>query len=184
MKNIDVLVVITDGTEESEAIIVADILRRAGINVTLAGTNSSIVSSHKIKIIPDVLISELDKTKLYDAIVIPGGKLGTENLFNNSFLADIIQLHNNHKRFICAICAAPIILAKMGLIKSNHYITCHPSVKEEIPKQNYQFAKVVISDNFITSSGAGNSFDFAFTIIKKLIDSNSAEKIKADILFN
>ena len=177
-----VLVPIAQGTEEMEAVIIIDMLRRAGVKVIVAGANNIITCSRGVKIIPDKYFSDIDADDTFDAIVIPGGKEGTEILCDNESFQDILKHHNKREGLIGAICAAPTILSDLKLLKADTKVTSHPSVRAVFNPNNYSGNSVVISDRFITSRGAGTAFDFALQLIETLTDSDMADKIKNDIV--
>ncbi len=181
--DIRVLVPIAQGTEEMEAVIVIDMLRRAGIRVLVAAENNITTCSRGIKIIPDKLLSDLELTNEFDAIVLPGGKEGVENLCNNEVLQFLLKLHLDKDKIVAAVCAAPTILYDLKLLKKGTKLTSHPSVKKVFNSENYSEEKVVISENFITSRGAGTCFDFALELIKVLKGKAMSEKIKNEIVY-
>ncbi len=177
-----VLVPIANGTEEMEAVIIIDMLRRAGIEVVVAGTENEVLCSRGVVLKPDVLI-ETVLTEKFDAIIIPGGLEGTENLINSEPMKEIIEYHKNNSGIFAAICAAPLILDEAGLFSDSTEFTSHPSVKEKFSHGSYQNDKVVISNSIITSAGAGTAFDFALEIIKLLTGRDMADKISKSILY-
>ncbi len=180
---VNVLVPIAKGTEEMEAVIIIDILRRAAFNVTVAGENDFVICSRNVKIIPDILLSNLNDNIIFDAIILPGGLEGTQNLSNNKHLLKILKYHKENKKLIGAICAAPTILAEHNIFNPNQKVTSHPSVKGKLNNYQYTFDKVCIDDIFITSRGAGTAIDFALEIVKKLSSEDIAEKIASNIVY-
>jgi len=148
--NTRVLVPLADGTEEIEAVTIIDILRRAGIDVLVAGTTSMVLCSRGIKIIPDCLISDIDLLQKFDAIILPGGMTGVQNLANNEHLSLLIKNHSRNS-LLGAICAAPAILADYGIIKEGANITSHPSVQNRLAQFNYlDTATVPVSYTHLT----------------------------------
>ena len=181
--DIKVLVPISHGTEELEAITIIDLLRRGSINVKVAGENEIITCSRGVKIIPDCLLHKLEDNDEFDAIVIPGGYEGTNNLMNNEKLQAILKHNFKSGKLIGAICAAPIILVKHKLISKDFKITSHPSVKNYFEGYDYSEDRIVIQDNIITSRAVGTAIDFALVIIELLINVETAEKIAREILY-
>ncbi len=181
---IKILVPIAKGTEEMEFAIIADMLRRAGAEVVIAGDKEIVVCSRGIKILPDVLIDDLDMDENWDAIFIPGGLGGTENLTKNSFFIDILEKHIKENRYFGAICAAPMIFSDHKFIAKNAEITSHPSVKDKILYGEYKDnSPVVIAGKMITGRGAGNAFDFALMIIEQLFSKEKADEIATGIVY-
>ncbi len=179
-----VLVPIAQGTEEMEAVIIIDMLRRAGFNVKIAGENEITTCSRNVKIIPDILIDSIDESEEFDAIILPGGITGTQNLMDNQNLIKILKKHNQDNKMIAAICAAPTILLQHKLIPSGTELTSHPSVADKFNDYQYTGAKYVISKNLIFGKGAGTAFDFSLAIIKELSGEEMSENIKNAICYN
>jgi DJ-1 family protein len=179
-----VLVPIAHGTEEMEAVIIIDILRRAGITVKVAGDNEIVTCSRGVKIIPDELIDNLDINSEFDAIILPGGGKGTDNLMNNYHLSEILKSHRERGALIAAICAAPTILSEFKILKPESKITSHPSVRNRLEHYNYIEEKVVFDDNIVTSRGAGTAFMFALFIVELLMNSDTAKKVACDIILD
>ncbi len=181
--NNNILVPIADGTEEMEAVIIIDILRRASLNVIVAGLSEIVNCSRNVKIIPDILLSNIDENDLFSAIVLPGGLIGTKNLLESIHLRNIIINNINNNSIIAAVCAAPTILSTWNLISKDSQITSHPSVESQLSNYNYSNENVVVCNNIITSRAAGTTFDFAFKLVELLKAEEIANKIKNDILF-
>ena len=117
------------GFEEIEALATVDILRRAGIEVDMISIEKTleVVGAHDIKVMADTLIEKIAPSD-YQMIVLPGGMPGTINLDNSSLLKEHITYFSKNKGYIAAICAAPMIIGKMGLLK-DRIATCYPSVE-------------------------------------------------------
>ncbi|MFN8358802.1 MAG: DJ-1 family glyoxalase III [Candidatus Kapaibacterium sp.] len=178
----EVLVLIAHGTEDMEAVIVIDILRRAGILVRVAGENEIITCAHGIKIIPDVLFDDLIEEEFFDAIIIPGGSEGVESLSSNPHIEKLLQIQSHRGGILAAICAAPVMIAQFNLAKRGSRITSHFSVAEQFGKYTYVEENVVIDRNIITSRGAGTAFEFALALVELLVNEDSKKKITADIM--
>jgi len=177
-----VLVPIADGTEEIEAVVIIDILRRAGANVTVAGLTENVKCSRNVKIKADIVLDSIRDDADFDLIVLPGGGKGVENLIKSNKLRTIIE-NNRLKSLIAAICAAPLILDKFGIITRELHFTSHPSVKSRFTHGHYSDGTVVISNNVITSRGAGTAFEFALALVEQLYGKSMAEEISDDILY-
>jgi DJ-1 family protein len=177
------LITIAQGTEEIEAIVPADLLRRANFHVKIAGDNEIVTCSRGVKIIPDLLIEKLNSDVEYDIIILPGGRTGTLNLLNDEKLIKLLRKHYERGGWIAAICAAPSILVHHKIMPKGSPITSHPSVKEMLADYEYREEKVVVHERFITSRGVGTSIDFALKIIELLMDKTTAEKIAKDIVY-
>jgi len=180
--NKKVFVPVAHGTEEMEAVIIIDMLRRASLNVKVAGETEIITCSRGIKIIPDVLIHKMEPHEDFDAIVIPGGLEGTENLNNNDRFIEILHHNAKNGKIIAAICAAPTILIRHQLLRADNHITSHPSVSNFFKEVNYSEDCVVVNGNFVTSRGAGTAFEFSLKLIELLCNKETANKIANQIV--
>jgi len=179
-----VLIAIANGTEEVEAVTPIDLLRRAGADVLVAGETNIITCSRKVTIVADVLLSSVDDTSVFDAIILPGGKVGTEFLKNSVKLVNILKAHREKKALIAAICAAPTILLANNLLNKSHKITAHPSVEAELAEYEYLHQPVVFDDNILTSQGAGTTMDFSFKLIELLFGESTAARVANDIVYS
>lgn len=175
-----VLIPLAEGFEEIEALATADVLRRADLEVVLAGIPGTIVKGRSgIKIVADMKIEDVDH-KEFDCVVLPGGDPGYVNLGRSKKVFDIINEFNDQEKVIAAICAAPSILGKMGIL-DNRRATIYPGMEREIPRP--RSAKVVVDDHIITSEGPGTAFDFALEIIKKLLGKGKANEVRKALVF-
>ena len=168
-------IIIASGFEEIEAITVTDILRRLDIHCEMIALDDlEVIGSHGIKIICD---KKLDESIVeYDMIILPGGLPGATNLRDNEYLISLIQQANNKNKYICAICAAPIVLEKAKILKDKEY-TSYPGYELELTSGVYKEDIVVVSKNIITSRGPATSFEFAYKIAQILNkDTSSLEK--------
>lgn len=181
--DIKVLVPLAQGAEELEAVTIIDLLRRAGIKVTVAGENEIITCSRGIKIIPDVLLDTIDIDLNFDAIVLPGGGQGVENLMKNEKLGILLKHQKSQNRIIAAVCAAPLALSHFKIIDKDNKITSHPSVKDNLRIYNWENKKVVEDGIFITSKGAGTAIEFALNIIRKLCGDEITDNVAEQIVY-
>lgn len=180
--NKKVLVPIARGSEELEAVAIIDVLRRADISVKVAGENEIITCSRGIKIIPDLLLDYISDEDIFDAVVLPGGLKGVENLSANDHLENIIEAHIRENKLVCAICAAPLVLADRKFLPTGAVITSHPGVKPQLKKFQYSDDRVVEYGNFITSRGPGTAIELALRIVEKLAGTDVADKIASAML--
>jgi len=179
---VTVLVPIANGSEEMEAVIIVDMLRRAGVSVLFAGDADIVTCSRGVRIIPDVIFQDLSDDKIFDAIVIPGGQQGVENLVVNHQLRTIIERHKSAGKLIAAICAAPSILHEWGMLVTSDVVTSHPSVERMMSSYAYSFDRVVEHGRLITSRGAGTAFEFALALVRRLAGQEVARRIAGDIV--
>lgn len=178
----DVVVFLADGFEECEGLIVVDILRRAGLKVIMASImgRRDVLSSREILIHADCLAENVD----YDSakmIVLPGGRKGTENLSKCEIVKKQCTVFAKNK-YVAAICAAPTILAELGLLEGKR-ATVHPDFEDRMKKVSLTGTSVTVDGNIITCEGLGSTFDFSLSIIEKIKGKALAYKIKNEILY-
>ncbi len=177
-----VLVILADGFEEIEAIAPIDLLRRAGLDVTVAGLDKTVIKgAHGITITCDTTVGEIH-LRPYDAVVLPGGLPGTNNLLNSDLTLEIVSRCYRDNCVVAAICAAPRILDKVGALHNKPF-TCYPGVENEISHGSFTDQNIVISDNVITGKSAGTSIEFALAIIDKLVSKEIANQVQDRIVF-
>ena len=172
-----VAVILADGFEEIEALTSVDVLRRAGAIASIASLkDAQIRGAHNISVKADVTLREVEELG-YDAIVLPGGLPGAENLANDAKLREILQEFDKKDKLICAICAAPMVLERARVLKE-HFV-CYPGFEE-----NVRSDKNVLKDqNIITGKGPAFSMEFALFIVKNLLGEEAYHKVKNDLLY-
>ena len=165
-----------------EAVIIIDMLRRAGVDVVVAGDGDMVTCSRGIRIIPDISIDEIHDDDHFDAVILPGGSQGVEAFASNSTLAHIVARLRNSKALVGAICAAPAALHEYGLLRSGQIVTGHPSIMNVLAPYTYSLNRVAEDQGIITSRGAGTAFEFALALIKRLVSEEAARRIATDIV--
>lgn len=162
-----------NGFEEIEAITTIDLLRRANIALTTVSVtgNELVLGAHNITIKADGLIEKIDFSDA-EMLILPGGatKLG-----ECAALCDLLVKHNKENKLIAAICAAPAVLGKLGILEGKQ-ATCYPGFQEALG-ESYVGGLVVESKNIITAKGPGLSSDFAFCLIEKLAGEEVADEV-------
>ena len=178
----DVIVFLADGFEECEGLLVVDLLRRAGLNVIMASImgRRDVKSSREILIHADCLAENVDydKTKL---IVLPGGRLGTENLGKNEIVREQCRSFAADK-YIAAVCAAPSILAGLGLLEGKK-ATVHPDFEDKMRDAILTGDSVSVDGNIITGQGLGATIPFALKLVETLVGMEKAKKIQKAICY-
>lgn len=175
------LILLADGFEEGEALVTADVLMRAGTDVTLlaVGESPKVNGAHGIAVAADKTLSDLGDYET-DVIVLPGGVQGTENLANSFQVKSLIEKAVDEGIYVAAICAAPSVLGRMGFLDGRN-IACYPGFERYMPAANVTGEKVETDDIFITAEGMGVTLNFALTIVEKLFGVETAEKVKQEI---
>ena len=176
------IVFLADGFEEGEGLIVVDILRRAGVETVMASAMDSlqIDSSRHIRVIADVMAADVDYDTV-DLIVLPGGRLGTENLGANDLVVEKCKEFAADKH-LAAICAAPSLLAALGLLDDKK-ATCHPDFEGHMAGAELTGESVVTDGRITTGQGLGASFDFSFELVKLLVGAETVDQIRKAICY-
>jgi protein deglycase len=174
-----VLVPIADGTEEMEAVVIIDVLRRAGAQVTVASVGPlTVTASRGVKIVADIQIDAC-RDEAFDLIVLPGGIPGAEHLRDSVVLTDLLTRQRSDGRWYGAICAAPaVVLAHHGLLEPEK-ATCHPAFTGQLPDAGQAHQRVLVAGRCVTSQGAGTALEFALKLVELLFDREAAESVGA-----
>lgn len=169
-----------DGFEEVEAIATLDVIRRAGIEIESVGIGSDkITGSHNITVLCDKTDSEIS-TDYISGIILPGGMPGTTNLLESAVVNKFIDYCSENNLLICAICAAPMILGRKGLLNGKKAI-CFPGFEDELVGAEISADFVCRDNNIITSKGMGSAINFGLEIVSAIKDRETANKLKATL---
>jgi 4-methyl-5(b-hydroxyethyl)-thiazole monophosphate biosynthesis len=179
-----ILVPLADGVEEMEAVIVIDVLRRAGWNVISAaiGNVPLIKASRGVRLAADCLWQDLNQAlATLDGIVIPGGARGAQALCHHEGVLECLRTVDRKGLMIGAICAGPLVLQAAGILRTRRY-TCYPGVEGEITGARHETAKTVRDGQLITSQGPGTAFDFALTLIEAADGAAKADALRHQLV--
>ena len=172
-----IYIFLAQGFEECEALAPIDILRRAGIEIKTVGIGEKTVcGSHKIPVVCDLSENEIT-TESLNGIILPGGMPGTLNLEKSKTVQEYIDFCADNNLLIGAICAAPSILGHENLLNGKK-ATCFSGFEKDLIGAEVKNEPVVSDGNFITAYGAGAAFDFGFSILEYLTDTETAQKLK------
>ena len=176
-----VFIFLADGFEEIEAIAPIDIFRRADIDVTTVSVSKekSVRGAHNITVMADSVFSKTDFSE-NDLLYLPGGMPGTKNLETHEGLKDLLLKQAGENKPIAAICAAPSILGKLGLLKGEEAI-CFPGFEHQLTGAILSKEKIVRSGIYSTAKGAGVAVQFALKLVEELKGRALSEKIAAAI---
>ena len=175
------LVPVAEGTEEMEAVIVVDTLRRAGWEVVTAGVGGGkLRCSRGVVLVPDQRWEEVDP-RGFDLLVLPGGGPGTRAFRENPGLLEAIRSHHARGRTVAAICAAPLALLDAGILAGKR-LTSHPSVASQLPPAQWVNEKVVVDDALVTSQGPGTAFRFALALVARFDGREKAARIAEEMV--
>ena len=172
------IIILVNGFEEVEALTVVDVFRRAGIDITIAGLVSTVIQgAHDIKVIAERRLSDIN-TKNYGILILPGGE-GYKSLMNSQTVLNLIRNFNSAGKYIAAICAAPAVLAKAGVL-DDRIATIYPGMEKMIPKPRE--GKIIIDKNIITARGPGVAMLFALKLVEIIKGKKNVNRLKNDIV--
>jgi 4-methyl-5(b-hydroxyethyl)-thiazole monophosphate biosynthesis len=172
------LVPLAEGFEELEAVTIVDVLRRAGVEVTLAAlAKSPVTGSHGIVVNADAELDGLDAST-FDAVVLPGGP-AAKRLRDDPRVRAIVQRMAERGRLVAALCAAPIALEAAGVLTGKR-ATVYPG--NELPSAELVEERVVVDGNVVTSRGPGTALEFSLALVALLVGRETAESLRRAML--
>ena len=178
-----VYIVLGAGFEEMEAVVPCDLLRRAGVDTQLAGIGSTeILGSRGITVKADCTVEEA-KWEQADMIVLPGGLGGVKSILNCETVMEAVKKAFADGRFVAAICAAPTILAKLG-ITDQKKATCYPGMEGEMGQALMCEVGCATDGRVITGRAAGSAFEFGFALIAALRGEEKAKQVAAEVVYS
>ncbi|HPY83012.1 MAG TPA: DJ-1/PfpI family protein [Bacteroidales bacterium] len=179
----NVYVFLAEGFEEIEAITPIDILRRANCTVTTVSitNNRLVVGAHNIPVVSDALFSECSFSDA-DALYLPGGLPGADNLNAHDELKQLLCAHFNQGKILSANCAAPLVLGGLGILEGKK-ATCYPGYEHTLIDAIPTAEACVVADNIITGNGPGASAKIAFALVEKLRGKDTAMQLQQGMMF-
>lgn len=173
---------LADGFEEIEAVATIDILRRAGLGVQTVSIMQglTVTGAHGVKVVAD---SEFGETKFenVEMLVLPGGMPGASNLSAHAGLKELILQTAEKKIPLSAICAAPLVYGRLGLLEGKK-ATCYPGFEDELKGAVLVKDPVVVDGLFTTANGPGAAFDFAYAIVARFCGQEKVVELKAGMM--
>lgn len=172
------VVLLADGFEDIEALTPVDILRRGDLKCTITSIddNREKKSSRNTIIKTDEIMKNIDPDE-YDAVILPGGLPGATTLRDDDNVIKLVKSFYSKKKVVAAICAAPIVLERAGIIEGKK-VTSNPHFKNKLGNVNYSEDLVVKDGNIITSRGAATSIYFAFKILETISDKKTVDRVE------
>ena len=172
---------LADGFEEIEALTPVDVLRRAGADVKTVSVSDSLTvhGAHGIDVTADIGISSVkaDDASMY---ILPGGMPGTNNLYACGRLKELLLEGAEKGIYLAAICAAPSVLGRLGLLKGRK-VTCYPGFEKYLDGAECTGAPVESDGRIITARGMGVALDFALALCAALKGEKAAGEIRASV---
>ena len=177
-----VLVPMSNGFEETEAVAMIDVMRRAGLEVTIAavGDECTLTGANAIVLVADTTLAAIE-SESFDFIALPGGHENAMTLGSDARVQAMLKAHAAANKPLGAICAAPTALHAAGLIEGAY--TCYPGYEGQInPAHLVADQKVVINGNIITSRGPGTALCFGLAIVRLLVGEETAQQLQTGML--
>jgi 4-methyl-5(b-hydroxyethyl)-thiazole monophosphate biosynthesis len=176
------IIILAEGFEEIEASTPVDVLRRADVDVTVAGLGATLIKgAHGLAYETDVELEDAGDD--YDALVLPGGGPGARNLAASSKVSSLLEKMNSEGKIIAAICASPaVVLAPAGILNGKS-ATCYTGMEENFSENtSFKEEDVVVDGNVVTSRGPGTALSFSLKIAELLSGPDVSGKLKEDLL--
>ncbi len=173
---------LADGFEEVEAIAAIDVIRRAQIEIKTVSVNTdkSVTGTHGIKVVCDEVATDVSPCDSLDGIILPGGMPGTTNLLFSKEVNTFLDFCDLHGKLICAICAAPMILGRKGLLNGKRAV-CFPGFENELVGALPYDGLVCTHGNLITAKGMGCAIQFGLEIVKYFNGDSAADSLKSTL---
>lgn len=185
MQKKKVCVLVADGSEEMEVVIVVDVLRRAGVSVFLAGVGEEtrmVTTSRGVRLAPDGAWDPAEASR-FDALIIPGGIGGTEAMCAEATVKQAVRDFAAADKWVAAICAGPTVLRDAGLLTGRRF-TCHPACREDLQDAGTWVDEAVVRDgHIVTSQAPGTAFAFALALVALLESPAAAQSVAAGMLY-
>ena len=176
-----IAILLADGFEEIEALTPLDVLRRAGLDARSVAIGSKIaVGSHGIPVICDMEASEVNENEL-STVIFPGGMPGSLNLDASPYADKFINAVLANGGRLAAICAAPLVLGRRGLLKGKEAI-CYPGFEEELSGAKISESSVVTDGNITTAKGMGVALPFALELVRLICGEDKANEISKSVM--
>jgi len=185
-------VYVSNGSEEIELVATSDVLRRANIEVIVAGLQDekTIKCAQGTSLNVDRLLKQVVDMD-FDAVILPGGEPGSQNLAKCKRVGEILRRHEKNGKIVAAICSAPLALASHGIGKTckcgngkDCIITSYPSVQQQIVDAGYDYSvkNVCVCNNIVTSRGPGTVFEFALKLVELMVGEEKRKTLSEALL--
>ena len=176
---------LANGFEDIEALAPVDILRRGGLEVvTVSITGSEYVeSAHGVEVKADVWFEDVESFDDADLLLLPGGMPGAANLDMHHQLGQVLIDHCERGKLMGAICAAPLVLGRRGLLDGRR-ATCYPGFETELGQADYTAALVEQDGQFVTGKGPGAAFALGYALVERLKDKATADALREGMMYN
>ena len=180
----NVYVFLAEGFEEIEALAPVDVMRRAGLPVTLVSVTDKLVvnGAHGIAVVADALFAEVDYAEA-SLLFLPGGLPGATNLQAHEGLAQLLVSKAHEGVLVSAICAAPLVLGGLGLLNGKR-ATCYPGIEDTMKGACYTAEKVTCDGNVYTACGPAAAWELGFAFVEHFCGVDKAAQLREGMQFN
>ena len=180
-----VYVFLAEGFEIIEAMAPIDIMRRGGIDVVTVSImeTKKVTSSHGITVEADTTFREAGTFDDADALVLPGGWPGADNLDKCEPLCQLLVAHHAKGGRLAAICAAPMVLGHLGLLRGRR-ATCYPGFETHLDGADYTAELVTCDGPMTTACGPGAAMAFGYALVGQLLSEEVAESLREAMRYN
>lgn len=177
-----VYIILGTGFEEMEAVAPWDILRRGGVEVQFAGIGGmDIFGGHGLKVGAELTVEQIDFDAM-DMIVLPGGMGGVRSMLASEATLDLVRKAWEQGKYVAAICAAPTVLAKLGITDGKKAV-CYPGLEADMGNAEMVSEAVVRDGRLITGKGPGAAVDFGLALLETLKDRQTAEAVRSGMVY-
>lgn len=176
-----VYILLADGFEEAEALVPADLLRRAGAQVALVGVTGQVVAgAHGIAVVSDLTVDQA-QTEGMELLVVPGGLPGVTNVAASAKAMELVKAAAESDCYLAAICAAPsVVLGPVGILNGRK-ATCYPGMEAGMTGAQAQVGQSVVVDGaIVTGEGPGAAFEFGLKLVEVLKGVDTAKQVASD----
>lgn len=175
---------LADGFEEVEALAPVDILRRGGVEAVTVSLNDTPVveSAHGVKIVADMVFTSTDSFADADMLLLPGGLPGATNLRDHEGVRQALLAQADKGRRIGAICAAPLVLGSLGLLKGRK-ATCYPGFEKYMTGADYTAELFTEDGNIITGEGPAATLPYAYQILSYFAGREKADEVAEGMMY-
>lgn len=172
-----VLIPLANGFEEIEAVTIIDVLRRGGVEVVTASMHETtdVLGAHGMTVRADARFADVAEAS-YDAIVLPGGGAGCENLKRSEALTRRLRRQHDEHGYLCAICAAPTVLTAAEVVDPDVHVTCYPTCQMELDRE-WTSAPVVVDGTYVTGQAPGSAMLFGLVVLQTLAGRPVAKRV-------
>ncbi len=179
----NIAIFLANGFEEIEALTVVDLCRRAGLNIDMVSVMDSemVTGSHGISVKADKLIGDVAFDEM-DMLVLPGGMPGTTNLENTEKLMEQVRAFDAAGRYISAICAAPGIFGRAGLLNGKKACV-FPGLEGELKGADVQMTETTVDGHILTSRGMGTAMAFGLAIVERFCGKDTADELGKKVVY-